>query len=149
MLTVLLEPNPCLHTVCSPVEEKDFTAVLGMAEEMGMAARRACWKGISALGLSAPQVGDCRRFFLMAGRILVNPEVISRSNARVSGLELCLSKPHFSRYVARPAQVQAKAIMLDKEGNPVWKCLQLRNMDARVFLHELDHLDGVNIWDRR
>jgi peptide deformylase len=70
---------------------------------------------------------------------LFNPKIISVSEETQTGQEGCLSFPDLWLEVARPNQVTAEYI--DKDGKE--RTIQLMGLDARVFLHELDHLNGV------
>ena len=65
---------------------------------------------------------------LMEPLVLVNPEVVWTSEGREKGWEGCLSIPGLRGLVPR---------VLDLEGFP-----------ARIFQHELDHLDGLVFFDR-
>ena len=104
------------------------------------------------VGLAAPQVGVALRLFVAdpsSGRstnelvVLINPEIVEQEGAQREE-EGCLSLPGFTAQVARPAQVVLKG--LDREGSPVQ--LDGEGLQARVFQHELDHLDGGLFVDR-
>jgi peptide deformylase len=99
------------------------------------------------VGLAAPQVGVSIRLFVMdagkgATRALVNPRIVERTGAVVAE-EGCLSLPGIFADVERAEWVKVEAT--DLEGQPV--VLEGRGMLARVFQHELDHLDGVLFLD--
>jgi len=99
------------------------------------------------IGLAAPQVGVSIRLLVMdAGkgttRALVNPRIVERRGSIVAE-EGCLSLPGIFADVERSEWVKVEA--LDLEGQPV--TLEGRGMQARVFQHELDHLDGVLFLD--
>jgi peptide deformylase len=98
----------------------------------------------NGIGLAANQVGLTRRVFVMRPSNaepfgLFNPKIISVSEETQTGQEGCLSFPDLWLEVARPNQVTAEYI--DKDGKE--RTIQLMGLDARVFLHELDHLNGV------
>lgn len=101
------------------------------------------------IGLAAPQVGVSLRLMVVGdeeGRgvqALVNP-VISAQGGTVTAEEGCLSLPGIFAPVTRAAWVTLQAH--DLEGQPV--SLTARGLRARVFQHEIDHLDGVLFIDR-
>jgi peptide deformylase len=100
------------------------------------------------LGLAAPQVGVQKRIFVyddqdgMSG-VLINPE-IRETRDEWEHQEGCLSIPGLYFDLVRP-----KEIMLvghDLDGNEVQ--IEADEMVARIFQHELDHLDGVLMVER-
>jgi peptide deformylase len=102
------------------------------------------------VGLAAPQVGVQKRFFVYeipdddAGpRVLLNPQVVETAG-EWEYEEGCLSLPGLAFDIVRPKLVTVKG--LDLEGNDV--VLQGDELLGRIFLHEVDHLDGVLMLDR-
>lgn len=101
------------------------------------------------IGLAAPQVGHSLRLMVVGdeeGRgvqALVNP-VITESGGTVTAEEGCLSLPGIFADVTRAQWVKLEAHDLD--GKPV--AIAARGLRARVFQHEIDHLDGVLFIDR-
>jgi peptide deformylase len=101
------------------------------------------------IGLAASQVGIPLRLMVVgderggAPQALVNP-VITESGGEVTAEEGCLSLPGIFAQVTRAAWVKLEA--QDLEGHPV--AIQARGLQARVFQHEMDHLDGVLFIDR-
>jgi len=99
------------------------------------------------LGLAAPQVGVQRRVFTYAGgdgpHAVVNPVVVETAGEWVYD-EGCLSVPGLSFEIARPQRVVIQG--LDVHGHEL--VLEDDEMLGRVFLHEIDHLDGVLVLDR-
>jgi peptide deformylase len=94
------------------------------------------------LGLAAPQVGVQKRLFVYdigeGPRTLVNP-VISEARGEWSYDEGCLSVPGLSFEIIRPKEIHLTGYDLD--GNEV--SIEADELLARLFQHELDHLDGV------
>jgi len=99
------------------------------------------------VGLAAPQVGVALRVFVAdpsSGqstselRVLVNPEIVQQEGAQREE-EGCLSLPGFTARVARSTQLVLRG--LDRDGTPVQ--LEAEGLQARVFQHEVDHLDGT------
>jgi peptide deformylase len=99
------------------------------------------------VGLAAPQVGVGLRIFVVdisVGRraedllVFVNPEFVEREGMQLEE-EGCLSVPGFTATVARPVRVVLKG--LDRKGNE--RVVEGRDLLARAFQHEMDHLDGT------
>jgi peptide deformylase len=113
------------------------------------------------VGLAGPQIGEMKRIFVAhipwpdsdeqepvhpeAGKtfVLINPVVISSSSTCMEGEEGCLSIPGWRGLVERPDSVAVEAL------TPVGEKVLLRadGYLARIFLHEIDHLDGVLFTD--
>ena len=93
-------------------------------------------------GLAAPQVGILRRVVVIdigEGVIeLVNPKIIAYSGEQET-LEGCLSCPGEWGYTRRPNYVKVKA--QDRNGNEF--TIEGRELLAKAFCHELDHLEGI------
>jgi peptide deformylase len=99
------------------------------------------------IGLAATQVGIPLRVLVVdtsAGRkacelvALVNPEIVERSGTQLEE-EGCLSVPGFNATVLRPTRVTLRGV--DADGNE--RTVEGRDLAARAFQHEMDHLDGV------
>jgi peptide deformylase len=101
------------------------------------------------IGLAAPQVGMSVRLMVVGdedGRgvqVLVNPAITAQGGT-VTAEEGCLSLPGIFAQVTRSEWVTLQA--QDLEGKPV--SITARGLRARVFQHEVDHLDGVLFIDR-
>jgi len=104
------------------------------------------------VGLAAPQVGVSKRLIVIDtsageddGMILrvINPEILEASGEQV-GEEGCLSVPGEYEPVRRAEKVKVKA--LSEEGKPY--TMEAEGFLARVFQHEIDHLNGVLFIDR-
>ncbi len=108
------------------------------------------------LGLSAPQIGEDVRMFVMdvtghkkarscAGLVvLANPRVLWRSG-NVVMREGCLSVPDFTGDVERPAELIVSGVV---PGTGEHIAIAADGIEARCILHEIDHLDGVLFVDR-
>jgi peptide deformylase len=103
----------------------------------------------AGIGLAAPQVGVPLRLLVVGDergrepRALINPS-IAESGGEVTAEEGCLSIPGVFADVTRSEWVRIEAQDLD--GAPV--SIRARGLLARVFQHELDHLDGILFIDR-
>lgn len=100
------------------------------------------------IGLSAIQCGVKKRIFIM-GTIdnfttCINPAIVTISDERVLDLEGCLSFPELWIKVKRPAGVAVR--YQNVAGEEVEDTLL--GLQARVFLHEYDHLLGIS-FDQR
>jgi peptide deformylase len=96
----------------------------------------------NGIGLAAPQCGIAKRIFVMGNSdhlvACINPEIISGSE-RVREQEGCLSFPDLWMYVERYKVIKVK--YYNVAGEKVEQ--ELTGLMARVFQHELQHLDGI------
>ncbi len=101
----------------------------------------------SGIGLAAPQIGVQKQIFVWdideAPRVIINP-VIAESSGEWVYEEGCLSIPGLAVELVRPKQVLLEGVDLD--GNRVQ--YEADELEARLFQHELDHLNGVLMFDR-
>ncbi len=100
------------------------------------------------VGLAGPQVGVLERVFVYeveddVGAVF-NPVIVSRSRDLEDQDEGCLSLPGLLYPVTRHVEVRIEG--LDENGRPIVK--EGSDLLARVFQHEIDHLDGVLFTDR-
>ncbi|MDP4109943.1 MAG: peptide deformylase [Bacillota bacterium] len=100
-------------------------------------------KSAPGVGLAAPQIGILRRVVVLEttdGEFieLINPKIIS-SSGEAEEIEGCLSIPNVWGIVKRPDHVVVRA--QDRFGKEFEK--QGEGYNARIYCHELEHLDGV------
>lgn len=99
-------------------------------------------KSEDGVGLAAPQVGVLRRIAVVGYEDeyyeLINPQ-ITKTCGELTEEEGCLSVPGIRGMVKRPQNVTVE--YLDREGKKQKK--ELNDIVARIFCHEIDHLDGV------
>jgi peptide deformylase len=76
--------------------------------------------------------------------VVVNPEIVERSEERVNGWEGCLSIPGLRGEVPRHERIVAR--FQDREGGRLVR--EFRGFVARIFQHEDDHLRGIVFLDR-
>lgn len=147
---VLRLPDPRLSRPAMAVGQVDNTA-LALATDLldTMRASPAC------VGLAAPQVGVSLRAMVadVTGHpkasschgpmVLFDPIVVS-GEGPVGGREGCMSVPDLTADVVR--QTRVVVIGMGIEGQTLE--IEADGFEARVLLHELDHLDGVVILDR-
>ena len=101
----------------------------------------------NGLGLAANQIGLPYRAFAITGEQIIvcfNPKIVDFSTEKVYLEEGCLSFPGLFVKVKRPRSVRVR--YTEPNGNVVTKTFE--GMTARVFQHELDHLDGIRHTDR-
>ena len=113
-------------------------------------------RAAEGIGLAAPQVGEPLRVIVVevpedpevpgSGILyaVINPEIVEASEEIVEGVEGCLSIPGWYGWVLRAAAVVVRG--LDREGRRVR--VRAQGLVARVFQHEIDHLDGILFPDR-
>ena len=139
---ILVAPDPRLKAASAPVATVD-DAIRALIDDLFETMYDA-----PGVGLAAPQVGVCKRVLVMdiAEKdeesnpfVMINPEILDRSDSEAVYEEGCLSVPGHYADVARPDRVRVR--YLDREGEE-------REIAAEGFLatclqHEMDHLDGV------
>jgi peptide deformylase len=111
-------------------------------------------------GLAAPQIGVSKRVCVVkkftpdpgnpeneleTNFILINPEILSASEAQGAGWEGCLSIPDTYGEVIRSKRVKVRS--LDLNGGEF--TLKAEGFFARVIQHEIDHLDGIVFLQRK
>jgi len=104
------------------------------------------------IGLAAPQIGVPLRVIVIDLSVgedkkqlirLVNPEIVEREGEQKHE-EGCLSIPGYDGSLARPLRVVARG--LDPEGSE--QVFEAKDLLARAFCHEVDHVDGLLFVDR-
>lgn len=98
------------------------------------------------IGLAAPQVGVGKRIIVVDPFMgekpeeiitLLNPEIIEKDGESIRE-EGCLSIPQIREEVRRPYRVLVKGITLDGKEREI----EAEDLLARIFCHEIDHLNG-------
>lgn len=134
--------DPVLKSRATPVKEFD-ASLEHLAEEMMRVMREA-----EGVGLAANQIGRLKRIFVAAHEdeeyAIVNPVIEERSETTEKDIEGCLSIPETRVEVERPTAVTVSG--QGPSGEPVR--VEAEGLLARIFQHEIDHLDGVLILDR-
>jgi peptide deformylase len=101
------------------------------------------------VGLAAPQVGVQKRMFVYdlhddrGPRTIVNP-VVSEARGEWTYEEGCLSIPGLAWDIVRPKEIHLTGFDLD--GNEI--SIEADEYEARVYQHEVDHLDGILLVER-
>ena len=143
-LAIVRWPDPRLNEICTPIDRFD-DALRRLVERMFelMFAGRG-------VGLAGSQVGVTVRLFIASPtftfddqQIFINPQIISAEGSQ-TGEEGCLSFPDITAKIKRSNIVTVRAMGLDgAEFERTGEALA-----ARIFQHEIDHLDGRLLIDR-
>lgn len=145
--------DPILRQYCQPIAEitdEIRKLALDMVEYMD---------NHNGIGLSAPQIGKSIRLFVLRNyvedengrlsmesdfKVFINPKILSISDEMVLDVEGCLSLPGLRCPVVRPLRITIEAT--DLNGNRFTE--ELSGINARVRMHENDHINGVLYPDR-
>ena len=139
---LIILPDPVLRQVSRPIENIG-PQLRRFAEDMFETMYDA-----PGIGLAAIQVGEPIRMLVIdlakedepkAPQVFINPEILSRSDARSVYEEGCLSIPDYYAEVERPATVRVGYVDLDGVRQEV----EAEGLLATCLQHEIDHLDGV------
>ncbi len=133
--------DPVLSQVTTDIDNID-AKVAALAESMIETMYKA-----PGVGLAANQVGVQKRIFVYdqgdGPFVIINPRIIE-SDGEWTYEEGCLSVPGLSWEIVRPNEVHL--VGLDLDGNEI--DIQTDEYEARIFQHEVDHLDGFLLIDR-
>ena len=133
---IVTEPDQSLRTRSLPVKNIN-NGVLRVLDNM-----RETLYAFDGVGLAAIQIGVPKRIIVVDvgdGLIeMINPVIVSREGEK-RGREGCLSVPGKVGLVDRAQKISVKA--LDREGQEF--TVEAEDLLARVFQHEIDHLEGV------
>jgi peptide deformylase len=151
LLEIVTIPDPILRRKAHKVTDfdKDFKILVNnMVETM---------RDAPGVGLAAPQVAVSLRLIVVEYAddeedekapkklyVVANPEIVEESEEMEMGVEACLSVPELVGEVERHAQIVVKGF--NKMGKPVK--IKAEGWLARIFQHEIDHLDGILYTDR-
>jgi peptide deformylase len=145
--------NPLLRQQAQQVNCVDDPALQQLIDDLLYTVKSA-----HGVGIAAPQVGESQRLFIVASRpnprypnapemeptAMLNPRILSHSSETVKGWEGCLSIPGIRGKVPRYRAIEVE--YLDRTGK--LHKHELTDFVARIFQHELDHLDGIVFLDR-
>jgi len=152
--TIVTLPDPVLKRKARPVNkfDKELQTLLDdMVETM---------RDAPGVGLAAPQIGLSDRIIVIEYYerdedeenedapkkvwAVVNPEIVKSSEETLMGVEGCLSIPGLLGEVERHAEVQVKG--MNRHGKPMK--VKAKGWLARIFQHEIDHLNGILFTER-
>ena len=145
--------NPILRTAAKVVQDITDPKISQLIDSLIATA-----VANNGVGIAAPQVSHSLRLFIVASRpniryphaptmqptAMINPKMISHSEEKVKDWEGCLSVPGLRGLVPRYQTIEVE--YLTREG--ILERKVLTDFVARIFQHELDHLDGIVFLDR-
>ena len=138
---IRLHGDPVLKQPTAEVTEID-AALVRLVDDMVETMYDA-----PGVGLAANQIGVQKRLFVYdvgeGHHVVVNPR-LSGHDGEWTYDEGCLSVPHLFWPIVRPKQVHLTG--LDLDGKEL--SIEADELLARVFLHEVDHLDGMLLLER-
>jgi peptide deformylase len=144
ILPIVQDPDEVLRKKAKPVT-KVSSSIRKLLDEMAETMYDA-----PGVGLAGPQVGVSKRVIVIdpydetTGLLqLINPEIVAKEGW-VQGTEGCLSLPGFVGDVYRYEKI--KVVALDRGGRKVY--FDAEGWLARIFQHEIDHLDGILYTDK-
>ncbi|HVM70279.1 MAG TPA: peptide deformylase [Anaerolineales bacterium] len=148
--TIVALPDPVLRRKARPVTRFDAD-LQTLVDDMIDTMREA-----PGVGLAAPQVGVSERVIVVEYvedeeaedapkklYVMVNPEIKKFSEEKEMGIEGCLSVPGWQGEVERALEVTVKG--QTRRGQPMK--VKAKGWMARIFQHEIDHLNGVVFTD--
>lgn len=153
VLPVIELGNPLLRQRSQPTFDIGSDRLQQLIDRLLLTVKKA-----NGVGIAAPQVAQLERLFIVASRpnprypnapmmdptAMINPRMLAHSSEMVKGWEGCLSVPGIRGFVPR-----YQAITVEYTGRDGKLYQQdLTDFVARIFQHELDHLDGIVFLDR-
>lgn len=151
---VVTPPNPTLRARAKKV--RSITPEIEVLIDDMIETMRAA----PGVGLAAPQVDVSSRVIVIEYSeqsedpdltpeppklyLVVNPKIVRKSAKTIFGNEACLSIPGFFGEVERSESVTVKGLRRDGKSFRI----KAKGWLARIFQHEIDHLDGVLFIDR-
>jgi len=146
-LTVVRYPHPALRR-----QNQNVVAFDGRLRKLADNLFRSMYAEDDGTGLAAPQVGVNLRVMVYnpepgsteSETVFVNPKIVEYSGLADTKSESCLSFPKMRGPVKRAVWIKVEAV--DMDGVPFKRTI--RGIEARIFQHEYDHLDGIVYVDR-
>lgn len=141
-MAIVTYPNEVLRQEAEEIEEIT-EEVRDLADKMTETMLRE-----EGIGLAAPQVGVSKKLIVVdledEFHIIINPKIAEKSEEEESMDEGCLSVPGVEAPVSRSKEVLVRGRNLDGEEIE----LEKEGLPARVFQHEVDHVNGLLFVDR-
>lgn len=153
---IILEGDPVLRKVAEPITKINDPSLQQLIDEMIETMRAA-----NGVGLAAPQIGRSLQLAIIETLpeydeqdepipntrelyVVINPKIDWQSRKMSTGIEGCLSIPGYVGEVERHHSVIVSGY--DRDGHK--KRRQFKGWTARIFQHEIDHLNGILYTDR-
>ena len=145
--------HPTLRKIAEPV-----THILSNETQQLIKNMLTTVEEAGGVGIAAPQINSSQRIFimcskpntrypdapLMAPTAIINPKILSKSNETEKDWEGCLSVPSIRGLVPRYKSITVEYSNAKGEHHTE----TFTHFVARIFQHELDHLDGLTFVDR-
>jgi peptide deformylase len=152
LLEVSQVGNPSLRQIAQPIDRLN-EPIQSLIDNLMETLLQS-----NGVGIAAPQVAASYRLVIIASRpnprypnapemeptVMINPRIISASDEIVKDWEGCLSVPGIRGLVPRHSTIAIE--YSDRQGNLQQQ--QLTDFVARIFQHEIDHLNGLVFLDR-
>jgi peptide deformylase len=153
LLPIATLPDPVLRRKAHKITTVD-KELQGLIDDMIETMREA-----PGVGLAAPQISQSIRLIVVEygeedeeGNqvspkklyVVINPEIVAVSEEKEMGVEACLSIPNLAGDVERHVAIVVKGV--NRFGKPAR--IKADGWLARIFQHEIDHLDGIVFPDR-
>lgn len=136
--------NRYLYQICNPTRFSIPNEYTILADQMLEFTKKH-----GGIGLAANQVGHNLRLFVMSlderDYKCFNPIILNKSKSSSTSIEGCLSFPELALPIERNDRIDVS--WFDEEGKLVIETLE--GLAARCFQHELDHLNGITIMERK
>jgi len=152
-LNVITLGHPILRQVAQPVQDVAGDRLQTLIDQLILTVKNA-----NGVGIAAPQTAQSERLFIVASRpnprypnapemaptAMLNPRILSHEHTTEKGWEGCLSVPGIRGLVPRYTAI---AVAYTGRDGSLYQ-QEFTGFVARIFQHELDHLDGIVFLDR-
>ena len=143
-MNLVSQNDPILTTPCLPF---DFSNPAFDPIEFAKTLVKFMYDS-NGIGLAANQVGVPYRVFAMRGHpenfVCYNPKIVQPGEQQVTLEEGCLTYPGLAVKIKRPQHIRVRFAM----PNGDVRTDTFTGMTARIFQHELDHLEGIEFFSR-
>ncbi|MDO8474459.1 MAG: peptide deformylase [bacterium] len=142
MLKIVKYPNPILKKKSEEIHHDD-KSLRSLIPQMIEAMKKN-----QGVGLAAPQIGISKKIIVITegeeAHAFLNPRIVKQSKEKERDEEGCLSLPGLFVGVLRSKQVEVTAETLNGQKIKI----KARDLAARIFQHEIDHIEGKLIIHR-
>lgn len=152
-LNIIQLGNPKLRCIAEPIADVMSDRIQDLCDRLLVLVKES-----NGVGIAAPQVGESWQLLIVASRpnlrypnapmmepvVMINPAIVSHSGEMEKGWEGCLSVPGIRGLVPRYTQIEVA--YTGRDGTHYQQTLT--DFVARIFQHELDHLNGKVFLDR-
>ncbi|NEQ27594.1 MAG: peptide deformylase [Microcoleus sp. SIO2G3] len=153
VLPIIQLGNAILRQPATAIESVHDSAIAALIENLVATLQES-----NGVGIAAPQVAVSKRLFIVASRPnpryphapemeptpMINPRLVSHSDEVAKDWEGCLSIPGIRGLIPRYRAIEVEYI----NAHGQLQRQELTDFVARIFQHELDHLDGIVFLDR-